>query len=96
VHQFARSRRIKRRALKPGDPIFLTESARSKHVDHVLLYAGGDGLIESRSSAGKTLRTTFTERFGKPLEKIDSGALVEDLTRGKPLRRKIYFGSFLP
>ncbi len=94
-HQFRRARPIKRRGLKPGDPVFLTVSARSSHVNHVLLYAGGDGLIESRSSAGKTLRTTFTERFGKPLSKIESGELVSDLTRNKPNARRIHFGSFL-
>ncbi|MFH2202401.1 MAG: C39 family peptidase [Elusimicrobiota bacterium] len=93
--QHARARALKRRSLKPGDLIFLTESARSKIVDHVLLYAGGDGLIESRSSAGKTLRTTFTERFGKPLTRIESGDLIDDLTRRQPVRRRIYFGSFL-
>lgn len=94
-HQYDQGRPVKRRGLKPGDPVFLTETSRSKNINHVLLFAGGDGLIESRSSAGKTLRTTFMERFGRPLSKIESGDVVNDLTRRKPFRRRIYFRSFL-
>lgn len=93
--QYLRARPLKRRGLKPGDLVFLTKTSRSKKVDHVLLYTGGDGLIESRASAGKTVRTTFSERFGAPLSAINSGDIVPDITHKKSFRRRIYFGSFL-
>ncbi|MFH1725021.1 MAG: C39 family peptidase [Elusimicrobiota bacterium] len=93
--QYLKARPVRRRRMLPGDAVFLTESARSKRVNHVLLYTGGDGLLESRSSAGRTLRTTFVERFGRPLTGMESGDRVTDRTRKKPLRRRIYFGSFL-
>ncbi|MBI5623958.1 MAG: C39 family peptidase [Elusimicrobia bacterium] len=80
--------------LKPGDLIFLTRSARSGKVTHVMMYEGGDSLLESRQSAGKALRTTFTERFGQPLASMSDGALVSDLSDRKPRRRRIFFGTF--
>ncbi|PCI39999.1 MAG: hypothetical protein COB53_02140 [Elusimicrobia bacterium] len=93
--QFEKARPIKREHLEPGDLIFLTESARSKIVDHVMFYTGGDGILESRAGVSRTLRTTFTERFGAALDSIESGTLVTDLTRRKPLQRRIHFGRLL-
>lgn len=93
--QFERAKPLKRAKLRPGDLIFLTESARSKRVDHVMLYTGGDGILESRAGVGRTVRTTFTERFGAALDSIESGTLVTDLTRKKPVQRRIHFGSLL-
>lgn len=92
--QFLKARRIARQALHPGDPVFLTVSERSREVDHVLLYAGGEGLLESRASAGKTLRTTFQERFGVPLSSLEDGGAVKDLSEAPPRRRRIHFGAF--
>ena len=93
--QFEKARPIKRSKLEPGDLIFLTESSRSKTVDHVMLYTGGDGILESRSGVSRTLRTTFTERFGASLDSIESGTLVTDLSRRKPIQRRIHFGRLL-
>ncbi|OIO05676.1 MAG: hypothetical protein AUJ52_13350 [Elusimicrobia bacterium CG1_02_63_36] len=93
--QFEKAKPVKRVNLQPGDLIFLTESARSKQVDHVMLYTGGDGILESRAGVARTLRTTFTERFGAALNSIESGTLVTDLTRRKPVQRRIHFGSLL-
>jgi cell wall-associated NlpC family hydrolase len=93
--QFEKAKAVKRAKLQPGDLIFLTESARSKKVDHVMLYTGGDGILESRSGVSRTIRTTFTERFGASLDSIESGNLVTDLTRRKPAQRRIHFGSLL-
>jgi hypothetical protein len=94
--QFLKSRRIRRAELNPGDLVFLTETEKTGNVDHVMIFAGGDGLIESRASAGKTLRATFAERFGAPLSAIESGDVVDDLSAAKPRKRRIFFGSFLP
>ncbi|MFA5140952.1 MAG: C39 family peptidase [Elusimicrobiota bacterium] len=94
-HQFLRCKRVDRQNLAPADLVFLTRSNRSKRVTHVMLYTGTDGILESRESAKRALRTTFTQRFGVPLDSIESGSVVTDLSRRKPLRRRIYFGSFL-
>jgi hypothetical protein len=94
--QYLRSRRLRREELRPGDLVFLTAGERSDEIDHVMLYAGGDGLIESRSHPGKTLRTTFMERFGAALDSVEDGAVLLDRSGRKPRRRKIRFGGFLP
>jgi len=93
--QKLKSRPIKSRNMKPGDLIFLSDSARSQTVTHVILYTGGDGIIESRKSARRTLRSSFKERFGLPLAKIESGNAVTDYSFEKPRRRLIYFGAYI-
>ncbi len=93
--QFLRAAPRRRGELQPGDLVFLTESARSKRVNHVMIYTGGDGLLESRESAGKALRTTFSERFGAPLAGLEDGAVVTDLSKRRAQTRRIHFGSLL-
>ncbi|MBI5883530.1 MAG: C39 family peptidase [Elusimicrobia bacterium] len=92
--QRLKSRAVKPSALKPGDLIFLTRSNRSKAITHVMMYEGGDSIIESRQAAGRVLRTTFLQRFGAPLQDLANGALVEDLSDKVPRRRRIFFGTF--
>lgn len=92
--QKLKSRPLRRAELESGDLVFLTDSESSDRVTHVLIYTGGDGLIESRKSSGKVLRTTFLERFGKPLSSIESGDALTDLSFPKPRRRRIFFGSY--
>ncbi|MFA6091990.1 MAG: NlpC/P60 family protein [Elusimicrobiota bacterium] len=94
--QHLRARALRKEELQPGDLVFLTSGEKSEAVDHVMLYAGGDGLIESRATPGKTLRTTFTERFGTPLSSLSSADILTDLSGRKPLKRRILFGAFLP
>ena len=72
-----------------------TAGAGARRITHVMLYTGGDGLIESRWAAGRTLRCTFAERFGRPLAELTAGALVTDQTFPQPRRRRVFFGSFL-
>jgi hypothetical protein len=59
-----------------------------------MIFTGGDGLIESRKSSGRVLRTTFLERFGRSAANIESGDVVTDLSFPKPRRRRIFFGSY--
>lgn len=92
--QKLKSRPLRRAELESGDLVFLTDSETSDRVTHVLIYTGGDGLIESRKSSGRVLRTTFLERFGKPLTAIESGDPLTDLSFAKPRRRRIFFGSY--
>ncbi len=93
--QMMRSRPVPPARLRPGDLVFLSASAARRRITHVMLYTGGDGLIESRWAAGRTLRCTFAERFGLPLTRLRAGALVDDRTFPQPRRRRVFFGSFL-
>ncbi len=92
--QRLRSRAVTRRGLRPGDLVFLSAAADSRKVTHVMIYTGGDGLIEARWTAGRVLRCTFTERFGMPLSALESGRLVDDRTCPRPRSRRIFFGSY--
>ncbi len=88
------SRATRRAELQAGDLIFLTDDETSERITHVMIFTGGDGLIESRKSSGRVLRATFLERFGSPLSAIESGDTVSDLSFTKPRRRRIFFGSY--
>ena len=92
--QKLKARPVRRDELLSGDLVFLTESDTSDRVTHVLIYTGGDGLIESRKSSGRVLRTTFLERFGQALPALESGDALTDLSFAKPRRRRIFFGSY--
>ncbi|MBI5200317.1 MAG: C39 family peptidase [Elusimicrobia bacterium] len=94
--QFLRANPLKRWALKPADLIFLSKPGKKAPITHVMLYAGSDAILESRQSAGKTLETSFRERFGKPLSEIEWGDVVIDVSGPKPEKRTIYFGGYLP
>ncbi|MBI4425418.1 MAG: C39 family peptidase [Elusimicrobia bacterium] len=94
--QFLKAKPVQRAELRPGDLVFLGKAGSRKAVNHVMLFAGGDGLIESRESAARVLETTFRERFGRPLSQLESGDTVTDPTGAKPERRRLFFGSFLP
>ena len=80
--------------LQAGDLIFLTDGEADERITHVMIFTGGDGLIESRKSSGRVLRTTFLERFGQALAAIESGDAVTDLSFARPRRRRIFFGSY--
>lgn len=92
--QKLRARSVRGADLLAGDLVFLTDDETSERITHVLIFTGGDGLIESRKSSGRVLRTTFLERFGKPLSAIESGDAVSDISFTKPRRRRIFFGSY--
>jgi len=88
------SRPARSAELQAGDLIFLTDGEADERITHVMIFTGGDGLIESRKSSGRVLRTTFLERFGAPLTAIESGDAVTDLSFSRPRRRRIFFGSY--
>jgi cell wall-associated NlpC family hydrolase len=92
--QKLRARPVRRADLESGDLVFLSDGPDSDRVTHVMIFTGGDGLIESRQSSGRVLRTTFLERFGTALSAIESGDAVSDLSFPKPKRRRIFFGSY--
>ena len=80
--------------MRPGDLVFMTDSVNSDKITHAMIYTGGDGVIESRKSSGRVLRSSFQERFKLPLPRIESGDAVMDYSFDKPRRRLIYFGSY--
>ncbi len=88
------ARPVRGSELLAGDLIFLTDDEAGERITHVMIFTGGDGLIESRKSSGRVLRTTFLERFGQPLSAIESGGAVSDLSFSRPRRRRIFFGSY--
>jgi cell wall-associated NlpC family hydrolase/predicted double-glycine peptidase len=92
--QKLKARPIRSADLQSGDLVFLTDDESSERVTHVMIFTGGDGLIESRKSSGRVLRTTFRERFGQPASAIESGDVVTDLSFPRPRRRRIFFGSY--
>lgn len=94
--QRLRAQAVTRADLEPGDLVFLTEPGHPKRVSHVMIYTGGDGVIESRKSSGRVLRSSFRERFGLPLTQIESGDELTDYSYPKPKKRRIYFGTYLP
>ena len=93
--QFARARPVARGELQPGDLVFLSEPGQPKRITHVMIYTGGDSVIESRKSSGRVLRSSFRERFGRALMDADSGDEVLDQSFAKPKRRRVFFGSYL-
>lgn len=92
--QKLKARPVRRADLLSGDLVFLTDDEATDRITHVMIYTGGDGLIESRKSSGRVLRTTFLERFGQPLTALESGDALTDLSFPKPRRRRIFFGSY--
>ena len=92
--QKLKARPIRSAELQSGDLVFLTDDETSDRVTHVMIFTGGDGLIESRKSSGRVLRTTFLERFGRAAANIESGDAVTDLSFPRPRRRRIFFGSY--
>ncbi len=92
--QKLKSRPIRSAELQSGDLVFLTDGEDSDRVTHVMIFTGGDGLIESRKSSGRVLRTTFLERFGRAAANVDSGDVLTDLSFVRSRRRRIFFGSY--
>jgi cell wall-associated NlpC family hydrolase/uncharacterized protein YvpB len=92
--QKLKARPIRGAELQSGDLVFLSDDETSERVTHVMIFTGGDGLIESRKSSGRVLRTTFLERFGRAAANIQSGDVVNDLSFPKPRRRRIFFGTY--
>ncbi|MBI3552193.1 MAG: C39 family peptidase [Elusimicrobia bacterium] len=92
--QKLKAKPIDSKDMKPADLVFLTEPGDNKRITHVMIFTGGDGVIESRKSSGRVLRSSFKERFGKTLLEIKSGDEVTDLSFSRPKKRLIYFGSY--
>lgn len=84
--QYLRARSVP--TAQPGDLIFLSEPSNPKRIVHVMLYAGDGELIEGPGTGLAVRRIALTERFGRPLDGLTPGAVVND--------QMVFFGSYLP
>ncbi len=85
--QWMKAKPIKRDQLRVEDLIFSAKADNPKKVTHVALYAGDGQIIEAPQAGMAVRKVSFKEKYGKPLEQVESGDKVND--------RVIYFGSFL-
>ncbi len=84
--QFHKAQAIGRRQLLPGDLVFLANASNKNEVKHVLIYAGGEELIEAPKTGERVRRITFKEKIGMPLSKLCQGMRVRS--------KVVYFGTF--
>jgi cell wall-associated NlpC family hydrolase len=84
--QFLRARPIT--TPRAADLIFLSEAGNPLRIVHVMLYAGDGQIIEGPGTGLTIRRTTVAKRFGRPIDKLAPGTVVEGQT--------VSFGSYLP
>jgi cell wall-associated NlpC family hydrolase len=84
MEQFQKSDKIKRADLKPADLIFSANLDKPAKIVHVMLYAGGDEVIEAPRTGEAVHRTTFKTKTGVPLDSVETGQKLKD--------RVVYFG----
>ncbi|MFA5160758.1 MAG: NlpC/P60 family protein [Elusimicrobiales bacterium] len=85
--QYQSARKVTRKELKKGDLVFTTSRKDLTKVNHVMIYAGGETLLESTQEVSMMREVSFRDKLGLPLEKIEYG----DMASG----RKVYFGSVM-
>ena len=74
--QFEASKKVFSVFLKKGDLVFLSKKENPDVIEHVLLYAGDEDIIEANREKGSVVETTFKKRFGKKLEDIRQGEKI--------------------
>jgi len=85
--QFMKAFRVEPADLQPGDLVFQASPDSPNYAVHVLIYAGGEELIESPTTGGKVRRISFEKRFGIPR--------LEMRQEMEAAGRVNYFGSLL-
>jgi cell wall-associated NlpC family hydrolase len=80
-------RPVTRRNFKPADLIFSTKRDHPERINHVMLYAGGEKLLEATQDSGSVREVTFKKKFGQELAKTKDGQMVGD--------RRIFFRTVL-
>ena len=74
--------------LKPGDLIFLSSAKEPSKITHVMIYAGGDNVVEAVQEQNTVRQVSVKEKLGKPLADI---AVLTPVGG-----RFVYFGRLLP
>jgi hypothetical protein len=85
IDQFRVARPITSFELLAGDLIFTAPADRPNHIDHVMLYAGGENLIEATMHYATVREVSFIEKFGIPLENFVATNRTDEVV--------VYFGS---
>jgi hypothetical protein len=85
--QYLKAAKIERRQLKPADLIFSAEAKDPQKITHVMLYAGGDSVIEAPQSGVLVRMISFKDKTGVPLSAVETGQTLQD--------RVIYFGRLI-
>ncbi len=89
VEQFMKSRPISSyQELKIGDLIFLSEKSSPNKIMHVMIYIGGDRVIEAVSEFDVVRRVSLRHKLGKPLNDISPLEPAGDYF--------VYFGRLIP
>ena len=70
--QFLKCEKCPGKDLQPADLIFLACPAKPR-MNHVMLYAGNDQLIEATMHSGNIRQVAAAERLGKPLKELRCG-----------------------
>ncbi|MBI4180017.1 C40 family peptidase [bacterium] len=86
--QWMKSEKIRRDDLKRGDLVFLANAAKPDRVVHVMMYVGGEFLIEGPGTGTRVRRVTFKKKFGHRLRQIEWGTQVGE--------KIVYFGRVPP
>ncbi|MDD2773853.1 MAG: NlpC/P60 family protein, partial [Elusimicrobiales bacterium] len=60
--QFLAARRVSRKNLEKGDLVFLSSKKDHAKITHVMLYAGGEKLLESTMESNNVRETSFREK----------------------------------
>lgn len=71
--------------MKPGDLIFIRYHDKPQRIGHVMLYAGGDFILDANITDKKVIKTTALKRYGRSLDSVKTG---EDIGPGM-----IYFAA---
>ncbi len=82
--QWMVSKRISPEDLKPGDLIFMSEESRYNVINHVMLYAGGENLIEAYETGSTVREISLKDRFGLSIKELKGNELIKN-------KRQIYF-----
>jgi cell wall-associated NlpC family hydrolase len=74
--------------LEPADLVFVSEKDDFGKIVHVMLYAGGEDLIESPETNKTVRRITFKDKFGMDLSELKIAGFIA-------WNRKIWLGSVI-
>lgn len=86
IDQYRASQHIDAKALLAGDLIFHAPSEKPDAIDHVMIYAGEENLIEATMQHDKVREVSFLEKFGVSLETFKEKGYQGELVP--------YFGRF--
>jgi gamma-D-glutamyl-L-lysine dipeptidyl-peptidase len=82
------SKAITAEELEPADLVFVSAKDDFGRIVHVMLYAGGEDLIESPETGKTVRRVTFEEKFGMDISEFKKASFIAG-------NRKIWLGSVL-